>query len=137
MAKQIALEADIQGLRSHFGMSIKRYTESVQNAIGCNLHAEPWMHIAFFGIVNADDKHNVVEYYYVIYIWDTRQILAEGTCSIEQLEAAGSAYANDNHRFLHGTSEGAKRFNASVAPMWNKLKTKKPDFSNHKLKIND
>ena len=131
----VACEADVPGLRPHWGMGIYRYTGQVQSAIGCKLKAEPWMHIAFFGVCNEDDKHKPVEYYYVIYIWDTRQILAEGTCSIKQRDDVKSAYASDNHKYLKGTSEGAQRFNASVTRV-NQPKQKKPSSYVPRLKEN-
>jgi hypothetical protein len=115
------------GFVKHFGMSIYRYNAHMQPILKSKVKAEPWMHIAFFRI------HKLHKAYYVIYIWDTRKILDEGMVTESQYDACSEHgyYADDNHKWLQGSSEGAKRFKYSMlrtVPTKENLSVKIGDF---------
>jgi hypothetical protein len=52
---------------------ILKYTNEVRNILGSKAKAEPWLHVA---ITKEDDKHdNKTVINYIIYIWDTREVI--------------------------------------------------------------
>jgi hypothetical protein len=99
------------GFERHKGMAIMRYTERVRSILRTKTKGAAYLHIVFFRV------HTKNKAYYAIYVWDKRTILEEGWCTEDQMDDAYkvSDYANDNHKLLHGDSEGARRFNYSVS----------------------
>lgn len=106
----VANEAD-DNTKPRYGMSIKRYTPAIQKAIGCNVAAEPWMHIVWL------HKLGSKQYDYLIYIWDTRVVLGEGKCTQEQYDKATtmSDYARDMRVPLKGSGKVVQLYNEIVS----------------------
>jgi hypothetical protein len=113
-------------------MNIVKYTPALQAALGCKLKAEPWMHAVVVleqeGYTRADkskkfgDNNKTMSYRiaYVVYVWDTREVLAEdeqsGTTGMRAKQIAIRKTfkpAFDNHEPLKnvkpGVSQGVAR----------------------------
>ena len=105
--------SDDLGFEKHRGMAILRYNNRVRSKLGTKTEGAPYLHIAFFTIPTQSKA------YYVIYVWDSRAILEEGTCTLDQKDNAYDVtdYVTDSHKPLRGSSEGAKRFNYSAFKM--------------------
>ena len=72
---------------------ILRYTEDVQKQLHSKTKPEPWLHIAIL----SDKQYS----YYVIYVWDTRQIVGSDNIYKHYGDIAGQP-AKDNHMPLQG-----------------------------------
>lgn len=109
-------------------MNIVKYTPALQAALGCKLKAEPWMHAVVFleqeGYTTADkskpfgSNNKAMSYRtsYVVYVWDTRQVLAEdaqsGTAGMRARQIAIRKTfipALDNHQPLVNTKPGVSQ----------------------------
>lgn len=60
-------------------MHVYKYTEGLQKQLGSKTKPEPWLHCTYS--INDDKKGGK----YVIFIWDTRQVVEEGELKREQL----------------------------------------------------
>lgn len=120
---EVAIESE--QFKPHRTLARLRYNARVQEILKSNVKAEPWMHIAIFGIPEDADKTKYT-YYYCIYIWDTRHILGEGTCTAKQDDEihAATTYCKDNGAYLRGNSEGAQRFNLSMSKVPERFRAK-------------
>lgn len=95
-------------------LTILRFNEKVEERVGAKVKAEPWMHIAFMHSRGKDADKDKVQY--VIYIWDTRQVLDEGICTRAQYDKAylATVRANDNKTPLKGSDKQVELFNQLV-----------------------
>lgn len=94
-------------LEKRNGAVIFRYTARVQENLGEKLKAEPWMHICFIKLKSG-------RVLYGIYIWDTRQVLAEGEtdeATLNDKVYKHASYATDNHQYVKGSGEFSKQCN--------------------------
>lgn len=97
-------------------MSVFKYTDKVQQLLGLQCKAEPWLHInlvrtsvsdkfpyrnAYRGI-SMMDSHYYNKYKYVIYVWDTRQVIEQGECNAYASLCLYEARKSDvNWKFVH------------------------------------
>lgn len=100
-------------------MLILRYTPALQKALGLRLKAEPWLHIAIHTIQPSLYGHLGKQdwtFWYAIYVWDTRQVVDDGTVSanlttaqVDKIRSAKEAI--DNHQPLVDGGGEAKEIN--------------------------
>ena len=77
-------------------MHVYRYSEELQKQLGSKTKPEPWLHATY--AINPDKKGGK----YVIFVWDTRQVVEEGKLSRAQLfDKYGNRYST-SHFVLRG-----------------------------------
>ena len=85
-------------------MKVLKYTEKIQKAVNSKIKAEAWLHLIAY---EYDSK-----FYYVICVWDTREIVDFSEISRKTFDLLEDRNANDNHKPLKG--KGAEKINEAI-----------------------
>lgn len=121
-----------------FAYSINKYNEAFSKSfksLGIKTKPEPWLHVAILNFTNMkDDKEHGIKassgaMYWVVYVWDTRQVLEFGkakqnattmkrlTTSSTMASRGGlvrAPKAKDNHKPLNGDNQIINAINKYV-----------------------
>lgn len=88
--------------------SIFRYTPENQKALGLNVKSEPWLHVMVDFMVKSTD--------YVIYVWDTREVIDEGNVKLTfKHNHLLQDFAQDNLEQLVNVKKQGAKFNTILA----------------------